>query len=80
MRDGLTEPESQSTVGGLTWPYAREEAVGVAAASQSSAAGVTEMKPSGFFSSPKSIITMSNTQEAVWPSYADRKEGLNHDS
>src|SRR5215469_12710890 len=36
---------------------------------------VTELKPSDFFSSPKSIITMSNTQGAVWPTYADRKVG-----
>ena len=41
---------------------------------------VTEMTPSDFFSWLESIITMSNTQGAVWPTYADRKEGSNHGS
>ena len=34
---------------------------------------VTEMTPSDFFSGVESIITMSNTQGAVWLTYADRK-------
>src|SRR5215813_4806518 len=44
-------------------------------ASNTSVTCVTELKPNDFFSSPKSIITMSNTQGAVWPTYADRKVG-----